>query len=178
MWEESMREKKGSRMIPRILTCVVGYMVVPVPLRWGPIEKGWIWARRSQSWFWACCIWRAYVMSKGRWPVGSWLIGLQGSRERSGLDRLESHQHLVSNWTHRTGWGPPRRRLVYLEEDRPEVPCVGSGPWNRSKWDMMPNCSIDWLLVRSQALNSMALGHFLTFVVCCGALFSEWYHYW
>lgn len=30
---------------------------------------------------------------------------------------------------------------------------------------MMPSCSIDWLLVRSQALNSMALGHFLTFVV-------------
>lgn len=117
----------------------------------------------------------SYPSGDGQWAVGS-LVFRAGAR--SELGRLESHQHLVGNWTHRTGWGLPRRRLVCLEEDRPEVPCVGSGPWNRSRWDVMPSCWIDRLLVRSQPLNSTALEHFLTFVVCCGALFSEWYHYW
>lgn len=31
---------------------------------------------------------------------------------------------------------------------------------------------------RSPALNSMTLGHYFTFIVCCGASFSEWYPYW
>lgn len=31
---------------------------------------------------------------------------------------------------------------------------------------------------RSPALNSMTLGHYFTFIVCCRALFSEWYPYW
>ena len=140
-----MRVKKGSRVISRILKLVL------LDTWWYHFPWSQDQLKRSESGqgnvgfgfehtiFEALMSW---PRGDGQWQVDS-LVFREGGRSR--MVRLESHQHLVSNWTHGTGWGLPRRSLVCLKGNRSEVLCAGLGLWNSSKWDTVLRGCIDGL---------------------------------
>lgn len=140
-----MRVKKGSRVISRILKLVL------LDTSWYHFPWSQDQLKRSGSgqgnvgFGFGHAIFEepmTWPSGDGQWEVDS-LVFREGGKSR--MLSLESHQHLVSNWTHGIEWGLPRRRLVCLKGNRPKVLCVGLGLWKSSKWDTMLTGCIDWL---------------------------------